>query len=410
MLELLFCSVLTILPDYIYRRYAQGKRLGYEITFYSVWYELRWGITLCLLLTISLIALVFYNHPATSSVTMFFRTVPVLPEGSGRVAEVYAEFSGHLDKGQPIFRLDDSKQRAAVETDRRKLAEIEAETDVARTDVAKATAQVEEARSAYRQAQDELDTKLELQRRNAGVVAQRDIEKLQVAVDGRQSAVLAATAAKDAAEKRVNVLLPAQKASAEAALAQAQVELDKTVVRAGVSGQLQQFTLRVGDVVNPLIRPAGVLVPDRDARSLHAGFGQIEAQVMKVGMVAEVACVSNPWTIIPAVVTYVQEYIPAGQFRGGEQLIDPQQAAQPGTILAFLDPLYPGGFDAVTPGSSCLANAYSSYHDIIVAKDTGTLAKIGYHVLEGVALVHAILLRIQALLLPFNVLVFSGGH
>ena len=42
---------------------------------------------------------------------------------------------------------------------------------------------------------------------------------------------------------------------------QAQVELDKTVVYAGVSGRVEQFTLRVGDVVNPLMRPAGVLIP-----------------------------------------------------------------------------------------------------------------------------------------------------
>ena len=55
MFELLFCSLLTILPDYLYRRYVQGKRFGKEITFFSVWYELRWGITGCLMLTLGLI-------------------------------------------------------------------------------------------------------------------------------------------------------------------------------------------------------------------------------------------------------------------------------------------------------------------------------------------------------------------
>ena len=43
MLELMFCSLLTILPDYLYRRYVQGKRFGKEITFFSVWYELQMG-------------------------------------------------------------------------------------------------------------------------------------------------------------------------------------------------------------------------------------------------------------------------------------------------------------------------------------------------------------------------------
>ncbi len=408
MLELLFCSLLTIFPDYLYRRYGQGKRLGKEITFYSVWYELRWGITCCILLTIGLITLVFYTHPATTNVTMFFRTVPILPEGSGRVAEIYTEFSGHVEQGQPIFKLDSSKQEAAVETAKRKIAEVDADLLQARIDVTKATAQVQEARSAYQQAMDELETKQELKRRNSGTVPEREIEKLQLLVEGRKASLAAVTSAKDSADARVNSVLPSERASAEAALTQAQVDLDKTTVRAGVTGQLQQFTLRVGDVVNPLMRPAGILVPDREAKMLQAGFGQIEAQVVKVGMIAEVACISKPWTIIPMVVTYVQEYIPAGQFRGGEQLIDPQQVRVPGTILAVLEPLYEGGLDAVAPGSSCIANAYTSNHDVIASPDTGAFRGFILHAVDAVGVIHAVLLRLQALLIPFKLLVFMG--
>jgi hypothetical protein len=41
MLEFLACSLVTILPDFLFRRYAQGKRIGHEIDIFSVWYELR---------------------------------------------------------------------------------------------------------------------------------------------------------------------------------------------------------------------------------------------------------------------------------------------------------------------------------------------------------------------------------
>jgi multidrug resistance efflux pump len=186
------------------------------------------------------------------------------------------------------------------------------------------------------------------------------------------------------------------------------VELAKTTVRAGVSGRVEQFALRVGDVVNPLMRPAGVLIPDNVGRTLTAGFGQIEAQIMKVGMIAEVTCVSKPFTIIPMVVTDVQEYIAAGQFRGGEQLIDPQQVTKPGTLISFLEPLYEGGLDDVTPGSTCIANAYSNNHDVIAAKGTGLIRRMALHAVDGLGLVHALLLRMQALLLPFKTLVFAG--
>jgi multidrug resistance efflux pump len=409
MLELMLCSMLTILPDYLYRRYVQGKRIGKEITFYSVWFELRWGITACLILTVGLITVIFYNHPSTSNVTLFFRTVPILPETNGRVAEIFVGNSASVAQGAPIFRLDSSKQEAAVETARRKIAEVDAQMAVARVDVVKAEGQLKESQSNHQQTLDELEAKQELYRRNPGNVPFREIERLQERAKGQLGAIDAATAAKQSSEEKVSTLLPAEKASAEAALSQAQVELDKTVVRAGVDGRVEQFALRVGDIVNPLMRPAGVLIPEgAGQRSLQAGFGQIEAQIMKAGMIAEATCVSKPFTIIPLVVTDVQDYIAAGQFRGGEQLIDPQQVTRPGTLLVFLEPLYKGGLSGVTPGSSCIANAYSNNHDIIVAKDTGTLRAAMLHGVDALALVHALILRLQALVLPFKTLVFSG--
>lgn len=409
MLELMLCSLLTIFPDYLYRRYAQGKRIGKEITFYSVWFELRWGITACLILTVSLITVIFYNHPSTTTATAFFRTVPILPETVGRVAEIYVGTSGPVEKGAPIFKLDSAKQEAAVETARRRIAEVEAAVILAQAEIEKEQGRLQEAEGDQKQAQDELDTKLELHKRNPGIVPLRDIEKLQVRVEGTKGTVAAATAARNAAQVRVSTVLPAEKASAEAQLAQALVELDKTVVRAGVTGRVEQFFLRVGEIVNPLMRPAGILIPEGAGyRGLQAGFGQIEAQVMKPGMIAEVTCVSKPWTVIPMVVTEVQDFIAAGQFRGGEQLLEAQQVTRPGTLLVFLEPLYKGGFEGVTPGSSCIANAYSNNHDVIVAKDTSFLRGVGLHVVDALGLVHALILRLQALVLPFKTLVFSG--
>jgi multidrug resistance efflux pump len=409
MFELLLCSMLTVVPDYLYRRYIQGRRIGKEITFYSVWFELRWGITACVIFTICLITLIFYNHPSTSNVTLFFRTVPIVSEANGRVAEVYVSGASPVAQGEPIFRLDSSSQEAAVETARSKILEIDAELLVAQSDILKAEGQMEEVKSARQQTLDELATKQELQRRSPGNVPFRDIEKLQVRAAGQLGAINAATAARDGFEKRITTLFPAQKATAEAALAEAQTALAKTVIRAGVSGRVEQFALRVGDIVNPFMRPAGVLVPtDAGQRILFAGFGQLEAQIMRVGMVAEVTCVSKPWKIIPMVVTNVQGYIAAGQFRVGEQLVDPQQVAKQGTLVVHLEPLYKGGLEGVTPGSSCIANAYSNNHDLIASKDVGVLRRAALHAVDALSIVHALILRLQALVLPFKTLVFSN--
>ena len=157
------------------------------------------------------------------------------------------------------------------------------------------------------------------------------------------------------------------------------------------------------------MRPAGILIPEgAGQRVLTAGFGQIEGQVMKVGMVAEATCISKPWVIIPLLVTNVQNYIAAGQFRGGEQLLEAQNTVRPGTILVFMEPLYKDGLDGVTAGSSCIANAYTSNHELISSGKLSTLKSFWLHVVDATGLVHALLLRIQALLLPIKTLVLSG--
>lgn len=409
MLEIALCSLFTILPDYLYRRYAQGKQIGREITLYSVWFELRWGITTCLMLTVLLITIIFYYHPSSTSVTPFFRTVPILPETNGRVSEIFVSWRDEVKQGQRIFKLDSSKQEADLQVAKRRIEEVNAAMVMAEADIASAEGQIQQAKGAYQQALDELATKEELRLRNADVVTVREIERLKNIVDGRKGAVVAAEATNQAAATRISTLLPAQKASADAALQQAQVDLDKTVVYAGVSGRVEQFILRVGDIVNPFMRPAGILIPTEAGRNqLQAGFGQIEAQVMKVGMAAEATCVSKPLTIIPMVVTGVQDYIASGQIRAGEQLIEAKQATKPGTLLVFLEPLYEDGLDGVTPGSSCIANAYSNNHDRLEKEDLGFLTRLYLHGVDAVGVVHAIILRAQALLLPIKTLVLSG--
>jgi multidrug resistance efflux pump len=410
MLELILCSMVTILPDFLYRRFVQGKRIGREINLFSVWFELRWGIVTCLMLTVSLITLVFYFHPSTTYVSAVFRSVPILPETVGRVAEVHVRGSESVEAGQPLFRLDDQSQRTAVERATREVAEVDAAFALARADLAQAEARMLEAQWSLQQANDEYETTAELARTD--VVSRREAQRLEVLVRSRQAGVAAAEASKAAVEARIAEQLPAQRASAEAALAQAQAELNKTVVRAGVTGRVEQFVLQVGDIVNPMLRPAGVLVPeDRGALRpvLAAGFGQIEAQVLRPGMIAEATCASNPWVIIPMVVTNVQGFIATGQLRSTDQLLDLQHFRQPGTMLAILEPLYEGGLDGVVPGSSCIANAYTSNHDRLDEPGLGTLKRVGLHAVDAVGMVHAILLRIQAALFPFKTLVL-GGH
>lgn len=409
MLELLLCSLVTIFPDYLYRRYAQGKRIGHELTLYSVWYELRWGITTCLMLTVLLITLVFYYHPSTTNAAAYFRTVPIVPEVNGRVAEIFVKPSDEVKQGQPLFKLDDSQQKASVATLTSRLAEIDAQMAVVKAEIAASEGQLREAKGALQRAVDDYETKAELFRRNPNAVPQRQVEDLENVVEARRGSVDAAEAARAQAQERLTTLLPAQKASAEAALNEAEVLLSKTTIRAGVDGRVEQFALQRGDFVTALGRPAGLLIPAEQGRDqLIAGFGQIEAQVIRNGMIAEASCPALPLTIVPMIVIGVQDYIASGQYTATQQLLDPTSFQKPGSILVRMKPLYEGGLDALPPGANCAVNLYSSHHEELASGKVGFFQAIFLHVVDTVGLVHAALLRIQTLLFPIQTLVLSG--
>jgi multidrug resistance efflux pump len=408
MIELVFSFLITVMPDYLYRRHRQGKRLGHEITLYNVWYELRWGITSCAVLAISLITLIFYYHPTTSNVTSLFRTVAILSDTPGRVAEVYVQNNQDVRAGDPIFRLDTRRQEAAAETARRRITEVEAALVLVESKLAAAEGTAQSATALLQQAEDELTRILNIRRANPGAATAQQEERQRALVESRRGELKAVTAQRNVVQARKDTLLPAQRATAVSSLVQAETEIEKSTVYAGTNGNVQQFKLKPGDIVNPIFRPAGILVPySSGVGRFQAGFGQISAQVVRVGMITEVTCASKPLTVIPMVVTEVQGAIAGGQLRPTDQLIDIQDRRRPGTIMAILKPIYEGHADTIPPGSVCAAVAYTSR---AAERDAGELTGLNAFastIVDGMGIANALVIRAQALLLPIRVLVFG---
>ena len=298
MLELILCSLVTVLPDYLFRRYREGKRWGDQITFFTMWYELRWGITACLILTVSFITVVFYYHPSTTNAGPYFRTIPLLPEGGGRVEEVFVRNGETVSAGDPLFSLLDSAQVAGVNVAESQLTQIASAFAQAEVQLEGAKATLTQAESALAQAENELAKKTELSTRGQQLVSKIEIERLENTVAQRRGGVQAAKANITAAETQISDVLPAQRESAQRQLEQAQVALDKTVVYAGVDGQVAQFFLQRGDYVNPILRPAGVLIPSDGPESgryqIAAGFNQLSAQVIKLAPSLKWSVCRNP--------------------------------------------------------------------------------------------------------------------
>ncbi len=245
-------------------------------------------------------------------------------------------------------------------------------------------------------------------RRNADIVARREIERLENVVAGRRGAVEAANAARQAVQTKLTSLLPAQKASAEAALAQAQVELDKTVIRAGVTGRVEQFALQVGDIVNPFARPAGVphprivaalalrrLRPDRGAgaEARDGGRGKLRLQAVD----------RHPDGRHRGAGLHRQRPVPRRRaaHRRAERAAPRHRPRAPRAALR-------GG--PRRRGARLELRGQRLFEQPRGDRIGQALHRQGHRaaVVDAVGLVHAMLLRIQVLLLPIQTLVFAG--
>ena len=409
MLELIFAALITILPDYLYRTRVEGKRLGHEITLFSIWYELRWGITACAILAITLITVIFFFHPTTKNVTSLFRTLTILSDTPGRVEEVFVANNQKVTVGDPIFRLETSRQRAAAETARRRIAEVDAAMVVAQADLAASEGTILSASAALRRAQDDYNRRRDISENNPNVVSPAELDALAADLDGQRGALDAAYAQRDALKGRIEQLLPSQRATAEASLAQAETEIAKATVFACVDVTVTQFKLKPGDIVNPILRPAGILVPDGSGRGrFQAAFGQIAAPVLRTGMIVEITCASEPLSVLPMAITEIQGAISSGQLRPTDQLIDISERARPGTILAVLEPVHTGHADGIPPGSACTAAAYSNHDAEIEAGEIRGFNAFLMRIVDGMGIANALVIRGQALLLPIRALVFPG--
>lgn len=409
MIETLLCALITVLPDYLFRRFVQGKRIGHEITLFTMWYELRWGLTTCAILALTVITTLFYFHPSSSTAASYFRTVTILPQLGGRVSEVYVRNNEHVVAGQPIFRIEDFTQTAQVQAANAQIAQVQASLKVVQTDLAEAEAGIAGARAALDQALEDLERNTTLRDEGSSAVRLAEIDRLENLVAEREAQVTAAESQRAAVVQQIEELIPAQLTSANAQLDAALTELEKTVINAGVSGRVEQFGLQVGDYVSPLLRPAGILVPSKSGHDrFQAAFNQLSAQVIKPGMIGELGCMTKPFTVIPVVVVEIQDVIPSGQIRPSDELRDVQANTNPGSILVYLEPLYKGMADDIPPGSNCLANVYTDNHERLEHDDLGFWEAAFLHVVDTIGVVHAAGLRLRLILMPVNTLVLSG--
>ena len=184
-------------------------------------------------------------------------TVQVGSQVSGTIVKLYADFNSKVKEGQVVAQLDQDKFKAVV--------------DQAKANLLSAQASVEKAKVAVEDSRRTLERNKELRKRD--LVAQSDLDASQAAYD---SAV---------AQLAVN---KAQVGLAKAAVEQASVDLNHTVIRSPVDGIVVSRNVDVGQTVAASLQAPVLFLIANDLSKMQVDTNVSEGDVGNVWVDQEV--------------------------------------------------------------------------------------------------------------------------
>jgi len=393
--------VVTSIPFVLRVLYLRWKNI--PITLYNV----HRALFLWFLLALVVFFAVFYYHPKSYSGIVPYRIVPVVADRGGTVTSLEIVPGQRVAPGDVLFTTDDRDERAAVEVAQKTLAEVDSAVSAAEANVRAAEASLAQAAAVLAQTNASLADQEALRASDSPAFRENDYERLLNTQAANEAQVAAAEAALDGARLQVSEVLPAQRESAAAALEQARVTLDQTVVRSAVDGTIEQLTLTVGDRAGQFaMGPAMLIVPD-EPLMIVAGFPQAYGSVLHEGMAAEVMCTSllniaMTDAVLPARIERIQNVIATGQLAPAGQLLDPASVSTPGSIVAYFSLVHPDHERLLMDGSSCMVQTYTTH-----LEGGGALS----HVVATLGVIKAVGVRLRAWIsLAAGVGLGGGGH
>ena len=281
-----------------------------------------------------------YNHPFTTNARIYFAVTPVLPAVRGRVIEVPVETNKPLKQGDVLFRIDPKPYEYVVSQKKASLAEAEQNVKQLKSSLDQATAAAERANAQFSLAQQNYDRQFELFQKQ--IIAQATLDTFARNLDTARQSLVGARAEEERARLAYTANVDGVNtavARLTAELADAQYDLDQTIVRAPSEGFVTQVALRPGVYVVPApLRPAMIFVnTNKKDQELGAAFQQNSLQRVKAGDEAEVAFDAVPGRVFKGKVRNVLDAIAAGQIQATGTLVDFGARTEGGRALAVID-------------------------------------------------------------------------
>jgi len=203
-------------------------------------------------------------------------TVQVGSQISGQVKEIFADFNTPVKKDQVIARIDPSTFELRVNQARADLDSAEGAVAVARAGMAAQQAEVARVRFALQDAQRDFDRKKQLVDKK--FISPAELEKAQSLLDSTREQLRAVQAQIKVNEAQVASARAAVK-QRESLLKQAQVDLERTIIRAPVDGTVILRNVDAGQTVAASLQAPVLFTIAQDLRDMQVEAAIDEADV-----------------------------------------------------------------------------------------------------------------------------------
>ena len=306
----------------------------------------KWSVPTAVLggvvVLMTLIMLMNYNHPYAKYAKELFVTIPIVPQVTGTVKTVNVVANKFVKKGTILFTLENEEQVIALEKAEAAYADAknqalqnESGLIASMANTERATADRDRTKKTYQRYKEAHDKGGD----NSPFTDQQ--------VDSRKQLFEAdqATLNKAEAEEEKQRLETESKilgentevAQLHAIRDDAQLDLDRTIVRAPVDGTPTQLSIRPGVRAASIpLRPVVVFIP-KEKRRIAGMFWQNSLLRLEVGLDAEVILDAVPGHVFSGKVVDVLPAIGESELQAQGSLMGASIITKHGTVIAVIE-------------------------------------------------------------------------
>lgn len=265
-----------------------------------------------------LILLMNYNHPYTFKAQKAVVSIPVVPLVTGVVTEVTDKKNTLIKKGEVLFKLDPTRYQARVDRLKADIVTAEHKQQALAAQLDEMLANTQQAKATRDKLAKDYQRYLQGSQAKVNPFSERDIDAARQNYLAQEASVKSSAAEQRQIQSELDSMVlgeHSQIASLKAQLAEAQFNLEQTVIRAPSDGYITQVLIRPGTYAAALpLRPVMVFIPDQK-RQIIAQFRQNSLLRLEPGDAAEVVFNALPGQVFSGKLATISPAVPGGTYQ-----------------------------------------------------------------------------------------------